>query len=84
MNLCKGVKVEQTANQVKSNIEWVEAAMKAAYDFSAGEGLKENEGHASFVGKVSLSSRFQSMHNLNASLLIHYLRWRLYVHFLYA
>ena len=53
----EGVKVERTAEQVKSKIEWIEGAMRTAYDFTAsktGEGIRENERHHSFAANVSL------------------------------
>ncbi len=45
-----------TAEQVKSKIEWIEGAMRTAYDFTTsqtGEGIRENEGHESFAAKVT-------------------------------
>ncbi len=53
----KGVKVERTAEQVKSKIEWIEGAMRSAYDFTTsqtGEGIKENEGYENFAAKVTM------------------------------
>ena len=53
----KGVKVEHTAKQVKAKIEWIEGAMRSAYDFTTsqtGEGIKENEGYENFAAKVTM------------------------------
>jgi hypothetical protein len=47
----KGDKVECTGEQIKSKIEWIEAAMRSGCDFSTsetGEGIKENEGYKRF------------------------------------
>jgi hypothetical protein len=55
----KGVKVKCTSEQIKSKIEWIEAAMRSAYDFSTsetGEGIKEIEGYESFAEKVIIKS----------------------------
>jgi hypothetical protein len=44
----KGVKVECTAKQMKSKIEWIEGAMRTTHDFTTtqtGEGIKENGGY---------------------------------------
>ena len=52
-----GVKVECTAKQVKSKIEWIEGAIRTGYDFTTsqtGEGIKENEGYEHFSAKVTM------------------------------
>ena len=42
---------------MKSKIEWIEGAMRSAYDFTTsqtGEGIKENEGYENFAAKVTM------------------------------
>ena len=53
----KGVKVEHTAKKVQSKIEWIEGAMRTAYDFTTsqiGEGIEENEGQENVAAKVAM------------------------------
>ena len=53
----KGVKVERTAEQGKAKNEWIEGAMRKAYDFNTsqtGEGLQENERYENFAAKVTM------------------------------
>jgi hypothetical protein len=52
----KGVKVHRTGKDVKSKIEWIERCMRETHDFcnsDTGQGIKEDEGFASFEEKAS-------------------------------